>query len=180
MQWILRLEQCVALIARACGGVAITALILMLLNVFYDVLMRYAFSEVSIAMQELEWHLFALCFMFGVPYAIQHNSHVRVDILYENWPDRRKAWINLFGTLIFIWPPCVLIAFYGYDFTLGALSMQEGSGNPGGLSYRWLIKASIPVTFILIAIVSLSYLTQALKVLCFGQRYPAHTEEPLA
>lgn len=177
MRWIVRIERIVALIARLCGGLAALAMVLMLLNVFYDVIMRYAFSQVSIAAQEMEWHLFAVSFMLAIPYAIHTNSHVRIDILSERWTDRRKAWINLFGTVLFLWPPCVLIIFFGTDFAFGAFTMGEGSGDPGGLPQRWIIKSVIPLTFVLVAIVSLSYITQALRVLCFGERYPEHNSE---
>lgn len=177
MQWILKVEKIVALIARSCGVIATLAMLLMLFNVFYDVVMSSAFNKVSIASQELEWHLFAISFMFAIPYAIHTNSHVRIDILSERWPDRRKAWINLFCTVLFIWPPCVLVIFYGHDFALGAFSMGEGSGDPGGLPHRWLIKSVIPATFVLIAIASLSYITGALKVLYFGERYPEQKSE---
>ena len=58
-------------------------MVLMIMNVFYDVIMRYFFNDVSIAMQELEWHLFAAMFMFGIAYTLKEDAHVRVDIFYD-------------------------------------------------------------------------------------------------
>ena len=100
MPLLLKLDHCFANLARLCGVLAGIAMILLLFNVFYDVVMRYAFNDVSIGMQELEWHLFSAVFLLGIPYAIRENNHVRVDILYDRWSVKTQAFINLFGWII--------------------------------------------------------------------------------
>ena len=42
------------------------------------------FQQGSVALQELEWHLFALIFLLGAAYTLKHDEHVRVDILYQS------------------------------------------------------------------------------------------------
>lgn len=148
------------------------AMVLLLLNVFYDVIMRYAFNDVSIGMQELEWHLFSCLFLLGIPYAMQQDGHVRVDILYERWTDKTKAWINLLGCVVFILPFVCIVATYSIDFSYEAYEMGEGSGDPGGLPHRWIIKALIPLSFVLIGISSLGMVTQALRVIIGNESYP--------
>ena len=66
------------------GKITAVLFILLLLNVFIDVVMRYLFNDVSIGMQELEWHLYATIFMLGIPYTLYKEGHVRVDIIYES------------------------------------------------------------------------------------------------
>lgn len=61
--------------------------------------MRYAFNDVSIAFQELEWHLFATVFLLGIPYAIKAGGHVRVDLFYERLSMKAQAVIDILGTL---------------------------------------------------------------------------------
>ncbi|KZZ69320.1 C4-dicarboxylate ABC transporter, partial [Oleiphilus sp. HI0130] len=139
------IDRLCAKITSACGALACLAMVLMLFNVFYDVVMRYAFNDVSIGMQELEWHLFATVFLLGTPYAMQRDGHVRVDIFYDNWSDKRKALINMIGALVFVFPFVVLVTYYGVSFSFDAFQMGEGSGDPGGLPYRWIIKSLIPV-----------------------------------
>ena len=48
---------------------------LMVLIVFYDTVMRYAFNKGNVALQELEWHLFAIVFLIGAAYKIG-RAHV--------------------------------------------------------------------------------------------------------
>ena len=117
MPFLLKLDHIFTCLARLCGALAGIAMILLLFNVFYDVVMRYAFNDVSIAMQELEWHLFSVAFLLGIPYAIKENSHVRVDIFYDRWSKKTQAFINLFGATFFILPFTLLVTYYSIQFT---------------------------------------------------------------
>ena len=73
------------------GNFCSLLMVLMIINVFYDVIMRYFFNDVSIGMQELEWHLFAGMFMFGIAYTLKEDAHVRVDIFYDVMSVRKKS-----------------------------------------------------------------------------------------
>lgn len=163
-----------------CGVIACLAMVLLLLNVFIDVVMRYGFNDVSIGMQELEWHLFALVFLLGTPYAMQQDGHVRVDILFERWSEKSKAVINLLGALCFVLPFTLLVAWYGIDFAYEAYEINEGSGDPGGLPYRWIIKSAIPLSFGLMALAGLGMMTQAIFVLTGQSHYQARKKDGLA
>lgn len=170
MPLILKLDHYFANLARLCGILACIAMIVLLFNVFFDVVMRYAFNDVSIAMQELEWHLFSAVFLLGIPYAIHENSHVRVDIFYDRWSQKTQAYINLFGTIFFILPFVVLVSYYSISFAFDAYEIGEGSGDPGGLPYRWIIKSLIPFSFIMMGLASLGLITRALLIL---NRHPS-------
>jgi TRAP-type mannitol/chloroaromatic compound transport system permease small subunit len=75
--------------------------LLMTVNIFYDVVMRYFFHNSSVAMQEMEWHLFSIVILFGVSVALLEEGHVRVDFLYDRFSIRKKAVINIIGTVFF-------------------------------------------------------------------------------
>lgn len=180
MRWIIALDNGLARLSYICGWLASLAFVLMLLNVFYDVVARYVFNDVSIGMQELEWHLFAVAFMLGIPYALRTDGHVRVDVLYDRWPDQRKAWVNLVGAIVFVIPFALLIIYYGYGYALESYSLGEGSGDPGGLPYRWIIKSLIPVSAIFIATSGLGMVTQAIRVLRLGETYTSNSKGGLA
>lgn len=131
-------------IIDAVGHICSILMILMILNVFYDVIMRYFFNDVSIAMQELEWHLFAAMFMFGIGYTLMADDHVRVDVFYDRMSKRKQAIINIVGSLLFALPITVLILYFSWDYTYEAYEMGEGSADPGGLPHRWIVRAIIP------------------------------------
>jgi len=130
----------------AIGSLCSLLMLLMVLNVFYDVVMRYFFNDVSIGMQELEWHLFAAMFMFGIGYTLKEDGHVRVDVFYDRFSVKTQSIINIIGSLLFALPFTVLIIYFSIDYAYEAYEMGEKSADPGGLSHRWIIRSVIPVS----------------------------------
>jgi len=149
---LIKAERVINRFSNFLGMVSSILFLLMLANVFIDVLLRYVFNNSSIAMQEMEWHLYAAMFMLGVPYALRTESHVRVDLIYEGLSVKKKALIDLLGGIFLLVPFCLLVGWYGIDFTYEAFQLGEGSGDPGGLPYRWIIKAVIPFAFFATAV----------------------------
>ncbi len=145
------------------GTFSAVLLILLVANVFYDVVMRYMFNNVSIGMQELEWHLYATIFLFGVAYTLKADGHVRVDVIYERLNHRQRAIIDIVGTLVFLWPFCFLVAGYGIGFAYEAYDINEMSGDPGGLPFRWLIKGMISLSFICVLISSIGFILRSVN-----------------
>ena len=143
----------------------------MVLIIGYDVVMRYLFHIGSVALQELEWHLFALLFLLGAAYTFKHDSHVRVDIFYHSkrMSDRGRAWIDLLGGLFLLTPFCLLIIISSFPFIETAFVMHEGSPDPGGLPFRFLLKAMIPLSFTLILLQGLAHMLRSGHTL-FGKQ----------
>lgn len=131
-----------------------TAFILaaLVLLVVYDATARYLFSTGSIALQELEWHLFDIIILFGIAYALKENAHVRVDIFYASFSEKTKALINIISSLFFILPFSLLIIYIGIDFVSMSFIQDECSSNPGGLDYRFLVKSLMPLSFIFLSL----------------------------
>lgn len=163
MRSLIYIERMFNRLSDLLGWISSILFILLVVNVVYDVIMRYAFNDVSIAFQELEWHLFAAVFLLGIPYAIKAGGHVRVDIFYERLSLRAQAVIDILGTLFFLLPFCLLVAYFGIDFAKESYELGETSGDPGGLPYRWLIKSMISVSFIFMTISGLGLLIHSLN-----------------
>jgi len=152
-------------IIDALGNLCSLLMLLMIANVFYDVIMRYFFNDVSIGMQELEWHLFAAMFMFGIAYTLKEDAHVRVDIFYDVMTARKKALINIFGSVFFALPITLLILYFGYDYAFDAYEMGEGSGDPGGLPHRWIVRSVIPLSSLFLVLAIIHVLLSNIQVL---------------
>lgn len=160
-----KIEAAINSFSELLGKVTAILFILLLLNVFYDVIMRYLFNDVSIGMQELEWHLYAAVFMLGIPYTLYKDGHVRVDIIYDSLSARKQAWIDILGTLFLLIPFTLLVVKYGFDFSMEAYGLGEGSGDPGGLPYRWIIKGVIPFAFFAIFLSGVGLMLKSMTVL---------------
>ncbi len=131
--------------------------IVMTLLIVYDVVMRYFFQSGSVALQELEWHLFSIIFLFGAAFTLKHHDHVCVDVLAQRpWMTIKvRAWVYLLCTVFFLLPFCLLVIYSSWDYVANSYNIPpagERSPDPGGLPYRYLLKAAIPVAFILLFI----------------------------
>ena len=147
------------------GNFTATFMLLMMFNVFLDVILRYFFNTGSIALQELEWHFFSVMFLFGISYALNDEAHVRVDFIYDSLPDRKKAIINIIGTIFFLIPFAVFIAYGSYDFVYDAYELNEISEDPGGLTHRWIIKFMIPLSLIVLVLSAIGYIFKNIKII---------------
>lgn len=140
-------------------------LALLVLLIVYDALMRYIFQSGSIALQELEWHLFDVVILLSIAYTLKENAHVRVDIFFDKFSKKRQKIIEIFTTLFFILPFSFLIIYFSYDFVMMSFTQMEASSNPGGLEYRFLVKSLMPLAFIFVTIQSISKLIDDVKEL---------------
>lgn len=150
-------------LVRWVGYIAATALIALIFLVVYDALMRYLFQSGSIALQELEWHLFDVVIMLGIAYTLQRASHVRVDIFYDRFSARMRCIVNIIGSLFFILPFSLLIIYVGFDFVLISFEQMEASSDPGGLPYRYIVKSLMPLSFLLLIVQTVNEIYKELK-----------------
>jgi TRAP-type mannitol/chloroaromatic compound transport system permease small subunit len=162
---LLKLETILDRFSDVMGWIAGALNLVMLLNVFYDATMRYFFSTGSIALQEMEWHLFAMVFLFGIAYGLKEDSHVRVDVLYDRFSPRWKAIVNIGGTVLFLLPLSILIVEGSIWYVQEAYNSGEVSGDPGGLPYRWLIKLVIPVSFLFLVVSATGFVIRNVNIL---------------
>ncbi len=134
----------------------------MVLVVVYDVILRYAFNISSVGMQELEWHIFAVSFLMGVPYALLKNEHVRVDLFYSRFSQKQKAWIDLFGTILFLIPFVLVVIYTSINYVENSILLNESSPDPGGLPMRYILKSFIPLSFFFLLLQGISLLFKSL------------------
>jgi TRAP-type mannitol/chloroaromatic compound transport system permease small subunit len=161
---LIRVEEFFQRINRITGKILSILLLLMTLNVFSDVIMRYSFHNSSVGMQEMEWHLFSIIILFGVSVSLLDEAHVRVDFLYDRFSARKKAVINIIGTIFFLLPLALLILFGSFDFVKDAYDMNEISEDPGGLYYRWIIKGMIPLSFLFLIFTAVGYTVKNINI----------------
>lgn len=129
------------------GYFTAVVLAVLVLLVVYDATARYIFSTGSVALQELEWHLFDIVILFAIAYTLREGAHVRVDIFYASFSQKTKLLINTISSLFFILPFSLLIIYIGIDFVEMSFTQNEASSNPGGLEHRFLVKSLMPLAF---------------------------------
>jgi len=148
-------------IAKFSGYIAAVLVLFLSLLVAYDAGMRYLFSEGSIALQEVEWHLFDMIFLLGLSYALKHDKHVRVDIFFERYSADTKATIQIVSMLLLVIPFSLLFLNDAVDMMVQSYLQHEVSPDPGGLSARWMIKAMLVLSFVFLILQALSEILKA-------------------
>lgn len=125
-----------------------------------NVLLRYGFSLGWIWAQELEWHLMAPICLIGMSYALRHGEHVRVDILFANYTERTKHAVDaVAAVLMMVFSLAVIWLSLAYIWQ--SWSIGEGTANPGGIDYRYVVKSLIPIGFALLFLQSLAQAIQS-------------------
>lgn len=164
-KFLIKSEKFFDYFANFLGILSAICLFLLAFFVFYNVCARYFFHSGNVAFQELEWHFFAAMFMLGMVYSLKEDAHVRVDVLFENFSPKIKAIINILGTLLFIIPFAFLVAYLSFDFVIEAYTSKEGSGDPGGLPYRFIIKSLIPISFLCLIFYSFGFILKNINAI---------------
>jgi TRAP-type mannitol/chloroaromatic compound transport system permease small subunit len=119
--WIFTISR--LLFVAACG----CCLVLVLLTTGL-VVSRYFFLVSSVALQELQWHLFGAMFLLSVPHTFVCDKHVRVDILYARLSRTWQERIDIAGNLFFLMPMAYVLVVYGYSYVV------QSRGYPSGVA----------------------------------------------
>lgn len=161
-----------ARVVRIVGQTAAWLGLALVLLVAFNVLSRYAFGISSVATQEAEWHLMAAGALLGMSYGLNQGGEVRVDVLYDKFSPELKATIDIIAALMLMLAS-IFIVWLSINYVHQSYAIGEISPDPGGLHYRFLLKALIPVAFVLLAL-------QALSMMLENIVRRAHLKQPLA
>jgi TRAP-type mannitol/chloroaromatic compound transport system permease small subunit len=126
-----------------------------------NVLLRYGFSLGWIWAQELEWHLLVPICLIGMSYALRHGEHVRVDILFASFSPRAKHAVDALAAVLAM-AFSALVIWLSLAYVAQSWSIGEGTANPGGIEYRYVIKSLIPIGFALLFLQSLAQAIQSI------------------
>lgn len=149
------------------GKTAAWLTLFMVITTFVVVVMRYVFDAGLIWLQESVVWMHAVVFMAGAAYTLQQEEHVRVDIFYREMSPKRRAWIDLVGVILFLWPLCVFLAWASLDFVAASWTLHEASRESGGLPYPLipLLKTVLVLMPVALALQGASLLLRSFKTL---------------
>jgi len=129
------------------------------------VVLRYVFQVGSIALQESVIYINALIFTFGVAYTLKEQGHVRVDIFYSAMSERKRAWVDLLGSLLFLIPSACFIIWVSWDYVAVSWRIREGSAETSGLPIVYLLKSALLVLPALLLLQGLSEIIKSVFII---------------
>ena len=143
-------------VVRVFGVLAAWTCVVLVLLVAGDVFARYLFRTGAVWAQELQWHLISPIALFGMSYALLCGEQVRVDVFYDRFPTAVQRWIEVLGGILMIALGVILMRL-SLPWVEMSYNRGEGSPNPGGLPYRYVLKAFLPLGFGLLALQGLAH-----------------------
>jgi TRAP-type mannitol/chloroaromatic compound transport system permease small subunit len=159
-----RLADAIEVVVDIFGRLAAYAGVAIVLVVAGNVFARYFFRTGTIWLQELEWHLISPIALIGMSYTLLKGEQVRVDFVYDQMPAALRHIIEIVtGILTVIF--AVIVVYLSWPFVEQAWRIGEGSPNPGGMPYRFALKAFIPLGFALLAIQGLAHILRHVLLL---------------
>ena len=128
-----------------CGKSVAWLTVVMVLLTFTIVVLRYGFNLGWIWLQESLTYLHVAVFTIAAAWTLQQDGHVRVDIFYAEMPKKKRALVDLLGSLIFLIPFCIFVLVIAWPYVANSWKLLEGSREAGGMPLVFLLKSLIMV-----------------------------------
>lgn len=113
----------------------------MVILTFSIVVMRYGFNLGWIWLQESLTYMHVAVFSIAAAWTLQLDEHVRVDIFYADMTQKKRAWVDLLGTLIFLLPFCIFLIVMAWPYVANSWQLLETSREAGGLPLVFVLKS---------------------------------------
>ena len=139
----------VRLIGRVFSWLVFAIILLMAVNV----ILRYSLSLGSVWAQELEWHLLVPLILLVMSWGVQSGDIARIDVYYADFSPAKKLMVDLLASGLTAMV-CLLVIWFSLGYVEQSFSIMEQSPDPGGIPYRWVIKAFIPLGFFILLLQS--------------------------
>lgn len=145
-------------------GAAWLALVIIVLQ-FALVVARYVFSLGSIWLSETVIYAHAALFLLAAAWTLQLGGHVRVDIFYADAKPRTRAWIDLAGALVLLFPVMLVLLWLSWPYAARSWAVLERSQEASGLPLVFVLKSFIPAFAVLMALQGVAQAARAALIL---------------
>jgi len=160
-----RFSDLVESVIKHIGHVLMWANCVVIVFIILQVILRYGFGHGLVLLEELQWHFYAIAFMFGLSYAVMTDSHVGMDLIYGRMSPKWQCRWDIFGILFLLLPFAALVCYQSLDFVYESWRLNERSVAPQGLPWRWAIKSVMPISFAMVVMASVSRLFRTISTL---------------
>ena len=125
MTFLLALSRAIdaanTLIGKAVSWLLLAAILISAINA----VIRKVFSTSSNAWLESQWYLFSAVFLIAAGYTLLNNEHVKVDLVYGKLTRKKQLWIDIFGTIFFLMPFCLITVYLSWPVFLQKLASAK-------------------------------------------------------
>ena len=142
-------------------------------NVF-EVFARYVLRAPTMWALDVTTMSYATLFMLGAALALLRGAHVRTDMLWERFSDRRKGMIDSLALLVFFLPTMTVLFSISIDDFLYSISIDERSSSGAWTPILWPLRGVIPLTAFMLFLQGISELMKSLWAWRTGEFLTVH------
>ena len=164
MQSLLRVSRAIDAVSTKVGVATGWLILASVLISAGNAVMRYSIKWSSNAWLEIQWYLYSAVFLLCAAYTLLRNEHIRIDIIAGSLSPRTQAWIDVFGTVLFLLPMSIVLAWLSWPMFVESYVRNEISSDAGGL-LRWPVKLVVPIGFALLTLQGVSELIKRIAFL---------------
>ena len=153
------------------GQIIALSMLFLVVTITYEVVMRYVFKAPTIWVFEASYMVNGSCFMLGCAYALYKGAHVRTDIFWENYSERRKGMIDLTSYLLFFFPAMLTMMLISIDDAVLSFEIDERSQQSPWRAVMWPFKAAVPISALLFMIQGISEALKCWYQIRYGREF---------
>jgi TRAP-type mannitol/chloroaromatic compound transport system permease small subunit len=156
------------------GYLFVIVIIPLILANVYEVFSRYVLRAPTMWALDVTTMSYAALFMLGAALALLKGAHVRTDILWEKFTDRRKGMIDSLALIMFFLPTMVVLFYISIDDFLYSVSIDERSSSGAWTPILWPLRGVIPLTAFMLFLQGISELMKSLWAWRTGEFLTVH------
>jgi len=153
------------------GKLISLAMLYLVVTICYECLARYLFDAPTVWVQESSFMANGSAFMLGCAYALHKGAHVRTDMLWEKFSERRKGWIDLASYVVFFYPTLITLMVISVDDAWYAFRINELSEQTPWRPIMWPFRSAVPLAALLLMVQGVSESLKCLYQIRFGREF---------
>lgn len=139
-----------------------------------EVIARYVFDDPTIWALDITTMSFGALFMLGCGAALLKGAHVRTDMLWDKFSDRKKGTIDAIAYILFFLPTMAVLFYISIDDFLYSIEINERSNSGAWQPALWPLRAIIPLAAALLFVQGISELLKSLWAARTGEFLVKH------
>ncbi len=129
---------------------------------YYEVMARYVFNSPTNWAHEGMFLMFGMQYLIAGGFVLREGGHVRVDVIYNYFPKRGKAMVDVL-TSVFFFIFMLTLLVTGWTFFYDSYEVKEVSFTEWAIQY-WPIKLSLSVGAALLLLQGLAQLIKDIAI----------------
>ncbi len=159
---VLRMIRTIDVAGDWCGRAVSVLILPMIAIVSWEVFARYVLSAPTLWAFDMTYMLYGAHFMLGTAYTMLHGGHIRTDMLWEKFSDRKKGIIDAIAYVAFFFPAMIFFFWASVDEAWHAWQIGEVSEQTAWRVMLWPLKAVIPIAAVMMFVQGISEFVKSL------------------